>query len=92
MVVTSSISRAMRSTELRIRDVELDEQAIAMLAEDDDRVIRLIARRPRVETEEAFNAVDQEVRRLHNLGPDERVCFLEVDCGDAGWGYRRWRR
>jgi hypothetical protein len=50
MVVTSLISRAMRSTGLRIRDVELDEQAIAMLAEDEDRVIRLIARRPRVET------------------------------------------
>jgi hypothetical protein len=83
MVITSLISRAMRSTELRIRDVVLDEQANAMLAEDEDQVIRLIARRPRVETEEAFNAVDQEVRRFHNLGPDERVYFLEVERGDA---------
>jgi hypothetical protein len=83
MVASSLISRAMRSTELRISHVELDQQATAMLAEDEDRVIRLIARRPRVETEEAFQAVDQEVRRLHNLGPDERVYFLEVERGDA---------
>jgi hypothetical protein len=83
MVITSLISRAMRSTELRIRDVEMDEQAMAMLAEDEDQVIRLIARRPRVETEEAFHAVDQEVRHRHSIGPDERVYFFEVDRGDA---------
>jgi hypothetical protein len=83
MVITSLISRAMRSTELRIRDVEMDEQAMAMLAEDEDQVIRLIARRPRVETEEAFHAVDQEVRHRHSIGPDERVYFFEVERGDA---------
>lgn len=83
MVATSLISRAMRSTELRICKVELDERATAMLAEDEDRVIRLIARRPRVETEETLHAVDQEVRRIHNLGPDERIYFLEVERGDA---------
>jgi hypothetical protein len=83
MVVTSLISRAMRSTELRITEVELDEQARAMLAEDTDRVIRLIARKPREETEEAFHTVEQEVRRYHNLDPGERVYFLSVERGDA---------
>jgi hypothetical protein len=83
MVVTSLISRTMRSTELRIHGVELDEQAAAMLAEDEDQVIRLVARRPRVETEEAFDTVEQEVRRFHNLGADERLYFLEVERGDV---------
>jgi hypothetical protein len=83
MVVTSLISRAMRSTELRISTVELDEQAAAMLAEDADRVIRLIARKPRAETEEAFDTVEQEVRRYHNLDAGERVYFLSVERGDA---------
>ncbi|HLK48304.1 MAG TPA: hypothetical protein VKT49_09225 [Bryobacteraceae bacterium] len=83
MVVTSLISRTLRSTELRIHDVELDEQAQAMLAEDEDQVIRLVARRPRVETEEAFDVVEQEVRRFHNIGPDERLYFLEVERGDV---------
>jgi len=56
---------------------------MAMLAEDEDQVIRLIARRPRFETEEAFHAVDQEVRHRHSIGPDERVYFFEVERGDA---------
>ena len=83
MVITSLISRAMRSTELRITKVELDEQAARMLAEDEDQVIHLIARRPRVETEEAFNLVEEQVRQFHRLAPDERVYFLEVERGDV---------
>ena len=83
MIITSLISRAMRSTELRISNVELDEQAVAMLAEDEDQVIRLVARRPRVETEEAFDVVAQEVRRFHNIDPIERIYFLEVERGDV---------
>ncbi|HLG99634.1 MAG TPA: hypothetical protein VKX49_25220 [Bryobacteraceae bacterium] len=83
MIATSLISRATRSTELRIRDVELNEQATALLAEDEDRVIRLIARRTQVETEEALDKMDQEVRDLHNLGADERLYFFEIERGDA---------
>lgn len=83
MVITSLISRAMRSTELRIRGVELDKEAAAMLAEDEDQVIHLVARRPRVETEEAFDLVEHEVRRFHNLDAEERVYFLEIERGDV---------
>jgi hypothetical protein len=83
MVITSLISRAMRSTELRIRSVELDDEAARMLAEDEDQVIHLVARRPRVETEEAFDAVEGEVRRFHNLNSGERVYFLEIERGDV---------
>ena len=83
MIAISLISRAMRSTELRIHAVELDEQARALLAEDEDQVIHLIARRPRIETEEALDQMDQEVRCFHNLGAEERVYFFEVERGDA---------
>ena len=83
MVVTSLISRAMRSTELRVRDVEMDEQATALLAEDEDQVIRLIARRTRIETKEALDQMDQEVRHVHNLGAEERLYFFEIERGDA---------
>src|SRR6185437_6429284 len=44
MVSTSLISRALRSTELRIKSVTLDEKASALLAEYDAATIRLIAR------------------------------------------------
>ena len=83
MVIVSLVSRALRSTELRVCEVELDQTAAALLAEDQDQVIHLVARRPRVETEEAFDQVEQEIRRIHNLPPDERVYFLEIERGDV---------
>jgi hypothetical protein len=83
MVTTSLVSRAMRSTELRIRDVELDGQAAALLAEDEDQVIHLIARRPRADTGEALDRVDREIRSIHNLGPNKRLYFFELERGDA---------
>ena len=83
IIATSLISRALRSTELRICDVDLDDTAKQMLAEDEDQVIRLIARRPRVETAEALDQIDQEVRYFHSLSADERLYFFEVERGDA---------
>lgn len=83
MVTTSLISRAMRSTELRIHTVEFDEQAKALLAEDDDQVIRIIARRPRVDTEDVLDGVDRMTRHRHALSADERLYILEVERGDA---------
>jgi hypothetical protein len=83
MVGTSLLSRALRSTELRITAVELDWQCMLMLDEDRDHVIRLIARAPRNETAEQLDAVDREVRLYHNIGPEEEIYFCEIDRGDA---------
>ena len=62
MIATSLLSRALRSTELRIGSVEIDEKAKALLREDEDEVIRLIARAPRDESEEQLDVVDSEIR------------------------------
>ena len=84
MILTSLVSRALRSTELRICEVMFDERARVLLAEDKDRVIRLIARRPRAnETEKQLDAADEEMRQRHGLTPGEQVYFLEVERGDA---------
>ena len=83
MITTSLISRAMRSTELRITEVELDKVAQELLAEDEDQVIRLVARRPRPETEDELDVIDRKVRFFHNLGENERIYFFEVARGDA---------
>jgi hypothetical protein len=83
MTVTSLISRAMRSTELRIHDVEMDQQAIALLAEDQDNVIRLVARGTRNDTHESLDQADRTVRAIHNLDRTERIYFFEVERGDA---------
>lgn len=84
MVATSLISRALRSTELRIRAVELDAAAKSMLAEDEDQVIRLIAKRPRsTDGPEVLDRIDRDVRYFHNLSADERLYFFELERGDA---------
>ena len=83
MVTTSLISRALRSTELRIRAVTLDEKAAALLASQNGSTIRLVARKPRPETGPHLDFVEREVRAAHNLQDGDRVFFFEVERGDA---------
>jgi len=83
MIGTSLLSRALRSTELRITEVVLDPSAVALIEEDEDQIIRLIARRPRRETAADLDRADAEVRAFHGLSPEERVYFFEVERGDV---------
>jgi hypothetical protein len=83
MVATSLLSRALRSTELRITAIQLDSIAVALLAEDDDGVIRLIARAPRDETEADLDRADQVVRYCHGIDAHERLYFFEIERGDV---------
>ena len=79
ILITSLVSRAIRSTELRIMNVELDETARSFLAELGDNDIRFVAHRAAGSTNHA--AKDAEARRVHNLsGP---LIFLEVERTDA---------
>lgn len=83
IVVVSLISRAIRSTELRIKDVHLDEIAKSLLAEDEDQLIRLVARKPGNCNPAHLDVVDKAVRRIHNLDASERLYFFEVERSDA---------
>ncbi|HZS55023.1 MAG TPA: amino acid permease [Bryobacteraceae bacterium] len=82
-IVISLVSRAIRSTELRVHGVQLDDTARTLLAEDEDQLIRLVSRKPRPETEADLDEADRTLRYVHNLSPDERVYFFEVELGDA---------
>jgi hypothetical protein len=84
MIVTSLISRAVRSTELRITGVALDQDAQWLLAEAaQEAPIRIVARNPQLDSEENLEVAEGEVRYLHGLGPDETLYFFEVERGDA---------
>jgi hypothetical protein len=83
IVVTSLVSRALRSTELRITDVQLEPSAAALLDEDEDQVIRLVARKAQNDTEATLAQADRKLREAHALAPDERVYFFEVESSDA---------
>jgi hypothetical protein len=83
IVATSLISRALRSTELRITGVTLDNTAEEILKEDRDQTIRLAARRAQPDTVDNLAEADQTLRIKHVLAPDEQIIFFEVERGDA---------
>ncbi len=83
MLATSILSRALRSTELRVCGIDLDPVAQQLLSEDEDQAIRLVARRPRPETVADLDAAETVIRDLHGLSPCERVYFFELERSDA---------
>ena len=87
IISTSLLSRALRSTELRISEVEFSSEAIRLLAEDEDQLIRLIACNPRNRSGERkpedLEEIDRFIRSRYGLTEKECVYFLEVQRTDA---------
>ena len=80
ILLTSLISRALRTTELRIRKCVLDPAAESFLLQDAEQngVVRIVAHRP---GGILYPKKELEARELHNLeGP---FIFLEVSIADA---------
>ncbi|HTA87241.1 MAG TPA: hypothetical protein VK729_13300 [Silvibacterium sp.] len=83
IVLVSLVSRAIRSTELRITGVHLDAEASAMLCEDPDLLIRVVASKPQNGVETAWDEADAQIRYLHNLSPEECLFFFQVERSDS---------
>ncbi len=83
IIVTSLISRVLRSTELRVQGVEPDAVAEQFLREVGDAPIRLIANRPDTGLPQEYAKKLREARESHHLPPSTRVLFLEVKPSDA---------
>jgi hypothetical protein len=83
IIVTSLISRVLRSTELRVKSVEPDETAKRFLHEAGGGPIRIIANRPDSGLPEEYAYKLREASDSHHLAPDEQVLFLEVRPGDV---------
>ena len=83
IVSTSLLSRAIRSTELRIANVRLDAAAQAAIDEMAPIGVRIIAHRPDRFTEDEYDGKETQAREDHSLGHGEPVLFLEVVQGDA---------
>jgi hypothetical protein len=80
---TSLLSRAIRSTELRIGNVRLDAAAQAAVDEIAPFGVRIIAHRPDRFTEDEYDGKEKQAREDHSLDKGEPVLFLEVVQGDA---------
>jgi hypothetical protein len=84
IIVTSLVSRVLRSTELRVQSVEPDEMAKRFIRETGRRgPVRIIANRPDTGRPEEYEHKLREASESHHLPPEENVLFLEVRPGDV---------
>src|SRR5436190_1253206 len=83
IVLTSLISRVMRSTELRVHGVDADERARQFLKDAASKPVRIIANRPDLGDVAEYEHKLREARDSHHLPPDERQLFIEVRPGDV---------
>jgi ABC-type polysaccharide/polyol phosphate export permease len=83
IIVTSLISRVVRSTELRVVAVEPDATALRFIQEAVGRPIRIIANRPDSGLPMEYEHKLREASDSHHLAPDEQVLFMEVRPGDV---------
>ena len=85
IVAMSLVSRALRSTELRVLGIMPDELAMRFIEGIDlgGEAVRIIANRPGSGLEEEYAAKLTEARHTHHLPEDDPVLFLEVRPGDA---------
>ncbi|ETK30514.1 amino acid transporter [Microbispora sp. ATCC PTA-5024] len=82
IVVTSLISRATRSTELRVSEIHFDPLAERFVNEATGE-IHLIANEPHLRDQDEYNDKRREQWLNHRLRSDEPVMFVEVTVVDA---------
>jgi hypothetical protein len=78
IIITSLVSRAWRSTELRTERIELDAEARRIIEEKSHGTIRIIANRRQAGDEREYRLKEQQVREDSHIPPSEPVLFLEV--------------
>ena len=83
IVLTSLISRVMRSTELRVSGVDADQAARKFLRDAANRPVRIIANRPDAGDAKEYENKLKEARDSHHLPLDEQPLFVEVRPGDV---------
>ena len=83
IIMTSLVSRVLRSTELRVLRVEADDAARTFIREAAPAPLRIIANRPDTGSPEEYEHKLREARDAHHLPPDERVLFVEVRPSDV---------
>lgn len=83
IIVTSLISRVLRSTELRVQGVRADPVVMQFLKEATAGPMRIIAHRPDTGSPQEYASKLKDAQESHHLPPNEQVLFLEVQPGDA---------
>ena len=83
IIITSFVSRVMRTTELRVDKVELDRTALGFIEEAGKGEIRIVAnRRDRGDARE-YQFKEKEKRKDNHIPTNDPIIFFEVTPGDA---------
>jgi hypothetical protein len=84
IVVVSLVSRAFRSTELRVMEVVADPTARALIAEAaQDGPVRIIANHPDERDTREYLLKEREERETSHIPAEDPVLFLEIRISDA---------
>ncbi|MBL8186700.1 MAG: amino acid transporter, partial [Acidobacteria bacterium] len=83
IIGVSFVSRALRSTELRVEGVELNELAQQFIEEAKQGTIRIIANRPDRGDVDEYRLKEKQERWNNHIPANEPILFLEVRPGDA---------
>lgn len=83
IVASSLVSRVLRSTELRVAGVNLDDEARRFIDDAAGTPARIIANRPDTGLAEEYQGKLREAQESHHLTPDDLVLFVEVQPTDA---------
>ncbi len=83
IIITSFVSRVMRTTELRVDKVELDRTALGFVREAGKGEIRIVAnRRDRGDARE-YEFKEKEKREDNHIPAEDPIIFFEITPGDA---------
>jgi hypothetical protein len=83
IVVVSFISRTLRSTELRVDRVEMNDAARTFIEEASKGTIRIIANRPDRGDVDEYRLKEKQERWNNHIPESEPVVFFEIRPGDA---------
>lgn len=84
IIAASFISRAMRSTEVRIDNIELDEQAEAFINElNAEGEIRVVTNRRETGDVSEYRFKEHEKRVDNHIPSSDPIVFYEIETGDA---------
>ena len=83
IIATSFISRALRTTEVRVEKIEFDDKALEILEELSEGEIRLVTNRRETGDTSEYRFKEHEKRIDNHIPATDPVVFFEVELGDA---------
>jgi hypothetical protein len=83
IVMTSLISRALRSTELRVKKIVLDEMAQSFIDNANKGTVRIVTNRREIGDVREYQFKELEKRADNHIPSSDPIIFFEVDPGDA---------